>query len=146
MSRQALLSRRWILKAAALAASPLRLACAANRYYGQTRAVYGLVGQHALARRSNARMQAPDPRYFCRNGVRRADATRPDGREIRARDALLFRRARTRTRRRTRPSTRNARDLMVPVLGACKTSKLIEMINHLETLKDIRGLRLLTTA
>ncbi len=61
-------------------------------------------------------------------------------------DALLFRRARRRTRCRPRPSTRNARDLMVPVLGACKTSKLIEMINHLETLKDIRGLRLLTTA
>jgi hypothetical protein len=35
---------------------------------------------------------------------------------------------------------------MVPVLGACKTSKLIEMVNHLETLKDIRGLRLLITA
>jgi 2-methylcitrate dehydratase PrpD len=39
-----------------------------------------------------------------------------------------------------------ARDLMVPVLGATKTSKLIEMINHLETLKDIRGLRPLITA
>jgi len=39
-----------------------------------------------------------------------------------------------------------ARDLMVPVLGATKTSKLIEMINNLETLKDIRGLRPLITA
>jgi hypothetical protein len=39
-----------------------------------------------------------------------------------------------------------ARDLMVPVLGATKTSKLIEMINHLETLKDIRALRPLITA
>jgi 2-methylcitrate dehydratase PrpD len=39
-----------------------------------------------------------------------------------------------------------ARDLMAPVLGTGKTSKLIEMINRLETLKDIRELRPLITA
>lgn len=39
-----------------------------------------------------------------------------------------------------------ARDLMAPVLGATKTGKLIESINHLETLKDIRELRPLITA
>jgi hypothetical protein len=39
-----------------------------------------------------------------------------------------------------------ARDLIVPVLGASKPSKLIEMINHLETLKDIHALRPLITA
>jgi 2-methylcitrate dehydratase PrpD len=39
-----------------------------------------------------------------------------------------------------------ARDLMTPVIGASKTSKLIEMINHLETLKDVRMLRPLITA
>ena len=39
-----------------------------------------------------------------------------------------------------------ARDLMTPVIGASKTGKLIEMINHLETLKDVRMLRPLVTA
>jgi 2-methylcitrate dehydratase PrpD len=39
-----------------------------------------------------------------------------------------------------------ARDLMTPVLGAAKTDKLIETINRLETLKDIRQLRPLITA
>ena len=38
-----------------------------------------------------------------------------------------------------------ARDLMTPVLGASKTGKLIEMINHLETLKNVRMLRPLIT-
>ncbi|MFM0064567.1 MmgE/PrpD family protein [Paraburkholderia aspalathi] len=38
-----------------------------------------------------------------------------------------------------------ARDLMAPVLGAAKTARLIERINHLETLKDIRELRPLIT-
>jgi hypothetical protein len=35
---------------------------------------------------------------------------------------------------------------MTPVLGAAKTDKLIETINRLETLKDIRQLRPLITA
>jgi hypothetical protein len=38
-----------------------------------------------------------------------------------------------------------ARDLMQPVLGAAKTERLIERINGLETVKDIRELRLLFT-
>jgi 2-methylcitrate dehydratase PrpD len=37
------------------------------------------------------------------------------------------------------------RDLMVPVLGPDKTEKLIELINNLETLQDIRSLRPLMT-
>jgi 2-methylcitrate dehydratase PrpD len=38
------------------------------------------------------------------------------------------------------------RDLMVPVLGPNKTAKLIEQINNLETVRDIRQLRSLITA
>ena len=39
-----------------------------------------------------------------------------------------------------------ARDLMLPVLGATKTDKLIRQINHLEQLKDVRSLRSLWVA
>jgi 2-methylcitrate dehydratase PrpD len=39
-----------------------------------------------------------------------------------------------------------ARDLMAPVLGAQKTERLIDRINKLETVKDIRELRPLITA
>ncbi|WP_027214362.1 MmgE/PrpD family protein [Burkholderia sp. WSM2232] len=39
-----------------------------------------------------------------------------------------------------------ARDLMSPILGTAKTSRLIEAINRLETLKDVRELRTLITA
>lgn len=38
-----------------------------------------------------------------------------------------------------------ARDLITPVLGASKTEKLIERINHLEKVNDIRQLRALLT-
>ncbi|WP_025602113.1 MmgE/PrpD family protein [Burkholderia sp. WSM2230] len=39
-----------------------------------------------------------------------------------------------------------ARDLMSPILGTARTSRLIEAINRLETLKDVRELRTLITA
>ncbi|MDR5815080.1 MmgE/PrpD family protein [Caballeronia sp. LZ033] len=39
-----------------------------------------------------------------------------------------------------------ARDLMAPVLGAARTAALIEKIEHLETLRDVRELRPLLTA
>ncbi|SMG51010.1 2-methylcitrate dehydratase PrpD [Paraburkholderia susongensis] len=39
-----------------------------------------------------------------------------------------------------------ARDLMAPVLGSAKTDRLIEQINRLETVKDMRELRPLYTA
>jgi len=38
-----------------------------------------------------------------------------------------------------------ARDLMAPMIGADKTEKLIELINNLETLDNIRQLRPLLT-
>jgi hypothetical protein len=39
-----------------------------------------------------------------------------------------------------------ARDLIAPVLGAKKAKKLIDQINNLEKVKDIRSLRPLFTA
>jgi hypothetical protein len=39
-----------------------------------------------------------------------------------------------------------ARDLMAPVLGSAKTAKLIDQINGLEKLDDVRRLRSLLTA
>jgi hypothetical protein len=39
-----------------------------------------------------------------------------------------------------------ASDLMAPVLGAEKTKKLVDQINNLELLDDLRGLRPLYTA
>jgi hypothetical protein len=39
-----------------------------------------------------------------------------------------------------------ARDLMAPVLGSEKTERLIDQINRLERLEDVRGLRPLFTA
>ncbi|WP_144147135.1 MmgE/PrpD family protein [Paraburkholderia sp. BCC1884] len=97
-----------------------------------------------LAQRAKVTVQ-PDPSLLDPNAPRGAkvQVTMTDGRTVE--HYTRFAPGTKENPLSTEDVNAKAQDLMAPVLGTAKTARLIEAINRLETLKDIRELRPLMT-